>query len=73
MPKTLNEGDVMRKQSSEFQRVQMLKGKLLLNEESKGGFHPDNESSVIELRREIGEEGSYEGEEEDDYYDEESK
>ncbi len=51
----------------------MLKGKLLLNEESKGGFHPDNESSVIELRREIGEEGSYEGEEEDDYYDEESK
>ena len=51
----------------------MLKGKLLLNEESKGGFNPDNESSVIELSREIGEEGSYEGEEEDDYYDEESK
>ena len=41
----------------------MLKGKLL-NEESKDGIQPDDESSVIEVRRGLGEEASYEDEEE---------
>ena len=41
----------MRKKSSEFQRVQLLKGKLLLNEERKEILQFNNESSIIEMRR----------------------
>jgi hypothetical protein len=38
IPMTRNDNNNIRERSSEFNRIQMLHGRLLLNEESKDGF-----------------------------------